>query len=185
MEENKSSNKLTIVAFLSIVALAFLVVFTNSKFQEAVGIASDSGRVAFFLGDGSMTYELPGEEIAPGETITLNFSVANHIGNDVTEVATKYTVAIDNGNDANPLGSLPLVYTLSRTDKNDDPQSLVLNEENEFSYTSGVIPPGSITGEQIKQEYELAIYWPVEQNDRMYDNQLKISRLTFKVEQVD
>ena len=174
IEENKSSSKLTIVAFLSIVALAFLVVFTNSKFQEAVGIASDSGRVAFFLGEGSFSYTLEGAELAPGDTHTFKFSVSNQNNTHVSEVATQYSISVDNGDD---LGTLPLKYTLFEANNGNK------GSEVDFPYTSTVIPPGSV--EHVKQDYLLEIHWPDDQNELKFNNQLKVVRLTFKVEQID
>lgn len=169
-EEKQNSSKLTIFAFLAIVAMAFLVVFTNSKFQTALGSTRDSARVAFFLGDGGFTYDLQGKELAPGEEYKVVIAVSNQKNARVTEVATKYTISLDT------YGALstPLEYELSG-------EGTTTNLKTDAKVAE--MPPG--TAGPATRTYILTITWPEDQNAISYANQLGVSRLVFKAEQID
>ena len=78
---------------------------TLAKYSSQFG-TSLSARTAAFAGGGTLDFDLSLENMAPGDTRTVQFTVQNYDGERNCEVALEYEIAIDT------MGNLPLTFTL-------------------------------------------------------------------------
>lgn len=167
---------------LAVVATSLVTTGTLAKFSSTLS-ASMSMQVAAFAGGGTVDFDVALDDMVPGTTRTMQFTVQNYSGEFNCEVALNYEIQVGT------LGNLPLEFELIGTKETDD--------ENESSITVGELDSslkavgGSLpiaadeeNGGRRQHSYELRVTWPQGESSDDYSKEIDMVTVTVTTVQV-
>ena len=153
---------------------------TLAKYSSQFG-TSLSARTAACAGGGTLDFDLSLENMAPGDTRTVQFTVQNYDGERNCEVALEYEIAIDT------MGNLPLTFTLlGKKEAGDSEEGSQLAGPLDQTLTAGggKLPvAGGKEGSRKQHSYELSIKWPEAETNEDYSHEIDLVTVTVTTRQ--
>ncbi len=177
----KKRPRLLLYLLLAVVATMLATTGTMAKYSSQFS-ASASAQVAAFAGGGTLDFDLDLEDIAPGDTRTVQFTVQNYDGERNCEVALDYEIAIDT------MGNLPLTFTLlgkKETGDSEKGSQLAGPLDKELTASGGKLPVAVGESSRKQHTYELSISWPKEETNEDYSQEIDFVTVTVTTKQAE
>lgn len=171
----KKPSRLPLYLLLAVVVTMLATTGTLAKYSSRFGM-SLSAQTAAFAGGGTLDFDLALEDMAPGDTRTVQFTVQNYDGERNCEVGLDYEIAIET------MGNLPLSFALlGKKEAGDSGEGSELAGPLDQNLTAGggKLPvAGGGAGVRRQHTYELSISWPKEETDEDYSHEIDLVTVT-------
>lgn len=178
----KKPSRLLLYLLLAVVVTMLAATDTLAKYSSQFS-TSLSAKVAAFAGGGTLDFDLALEDMAPGDTRTVQFTVQNYDGERDCEVAMDYEIVIDT------MGNLPLSFTLlGKKEAGDGEENSRLAGPLDQNLTAGggKLPvAGGEEGGRRQHTYELSISWPKEETNEDYSYEIDLVTVTVTTKQAE
>lgn len=161
---------------LAVVATSLVTTGTLAKYSSTFS-ASMSMQVAAFAGGGTVDFDVGLDDMLPGDTRTMQFTVQNYSGEADCEVALNYEIQVET------LGNLPLEFELIGAKQADDENegSVLVNDlDSDLKAVGGSLPIAADeeNGGRLQHSYELKVTWPQGKTDEDYSREIDMVTVT-------
>lgn len=177
--------KTRLLQYLAIAVLVTSLLTTGTLAKYSSMFSADAAlNVAAFAGGGVMDFDVGLENMIPGGTRTMQFTVQNYDGEQNCDVALEYEIQVET------TGNLPLSFRLvGKKSADDDNEASVLASglNSEMKAVGGRLPIASDeeTGGRKQHTYELEITWPSSRDDEDYSREIDMVTVTVTTVQAD
>lgn len=179
-KHSKKLSRLPLYLLLAVVVTMLATTGTLAKYSSRFS-TSLSAQVAAFAGGGTLDFDLALEDMAPGDTRTVQFTVQNYDGERNCEVGLDYEISIDT------MGNLPLSFALlGKKEAGDSGEGSELAGPLDQNLTAGggKLPvAGGEEGVRRQHTYELSISWPKEETNEDYSQEIDLVTVTVTTKQ--
>lgn len=179
-------SRLLLYLILVMAATSLAATGTLAKYSSTFGVNA-SIEVAAFAGGGAMDFDVPLDNMTPGSTRTMQFTVQNYDEKRDCEVQLDYEIQVET------TGNLPLSFQLlgKKTADDSSADSVLAGPLNSSLKASGGKLPIAAggdgeTGAGRKQHtYELSVTWPAGETDEDYSREIDMVTVTVTTTQAD
>lgn len=170
-KERSRKSRLLPYLLLAVLVTSLFSTGTLAKYKSMFS-GSVEMQVAAFAGGGKADFAVTLDEMVPGSTNTMQFTVQNFDGEQGCDVALEYEIQIET------TGNLPLTFGLIGINDNESASSLVGGLDSTLKATGGKLPFVSGTENKTAHKYELNITWPEGETDEDYSNEIDMVSVT-------
>jgi hypothetical protein len=177
----KKFHRKIILIFILLIILMVVIRNTYSRYSSYGTSAADVDVAFYFVKGETLSEDIVLDEIAPGNSYTYTFSVANNNGIQRTETALKYTITIK------ATTNLPLTYKLYVNDGNENIiEEYEITKDEDETYFKTMKSAEKTFGFKENEEdtYKLEITFPEEYNSMEYQGTIEYLEMKIDAQQI-
>lgn len=182
MPMKAKGKKPRLLCYLALAVLVTSLAATGTLAKYSSLFSADASmEVAAFAGGGTINFDVDLENISPGSTKTVQFTVQNYDAEQACEVALNYEIQVET------TGNLPLSFQLlGKREAGDTSADSVLagSLDDTLKAAGGKLPIASEGGRK-QHTYELSMTWSQGETDEDYSKEIDMVTVTVTTVQAD
>ncbi len=189
MKPKGKKSRLLIYLALAVLVTSLATSATLAKYSSTFSATATMQIAAFAGGGGAASFDVTMEDMAPGRSSAVQFTVQNY---DEGENGLDCEVQMDYEIQVETTGNLPLVFSLRGQKESDDSSAKsVLTgqlDPGTLKAVGGKLPVASANtaaGGRKKHTYELTVAWPEGETDEDYSQEIDMVTITVTAKQAD
>jgi len=180
MKAKGKKSRLLLYLILAVAVTSLVTTNTLARYSSTFGVNASAG-VAAFAGGGTMDFDVPLDNMTPGSTRTMQFTVQNYDEKQDCEVRLDYEIQVET------TGNLPLSFQLlgkKGADDNSADSVLAGPLDSTLKAAGGKLPIAAAgdaeagTNGRKQHIYELSVTWPAGKTDEDYSREIDMVTVT-------